>query len=229
MPTVKTFKGHFSEIYWGDTGLRYSLLKPSGSGYEPYHGNTCCKDFFTDVFYAETLHKDTHIHGFSWKPGMLPANYKTLHMAIEFEGKNLTALAPKAATLVNMWEDRWGIKHTKVVPSDSGMHLIFSFDREWTTRPVMISFLTLLMRLAPAYDGKMEAVEFFQHIIKHGNPYGAYDKGELSKAKVLPMIKHLWETKTQPDVHQTYKQYALATSAHHSGGFIAHTTGEATG
>lgn len=229
MLKVSTYKGGFAEIYWGESGLRYSLLKSTPDGFEAMHGNTCCKDFFTDTFYAETLKKPTSIHGFKWAPGTFPATQKTFHMCIEFEKKDLSGKVKTAQALLNAWEERFGIKPSKVQVDSTGKRLVFSFDKEWTVRPVMISFFTLLLRLAPMYTEKMGPTGIFHEVIKNGNPYGEYDKGELGKRGVIDAIEECWDTHTPPSPSQTYEQYDTASGAHHRGGFIAHTTGMATG
>ena len=227
-PMVKLQRGGFAEIY-GREGLRYSLLKPTKEGFVGYHGSTCCKDFFTDVFWSEHMEQETLIWGFSWKPGTLDLSDHTYYMAIEFGTVALGDRKDKAVRLLNAFEQRFKIPLSKVTTDAEEKLLVFSFDRAWASRPVMISLLTLLMRLGPHYDGGMDPIVYLRKIVSNGNPYGVYDKIELGKAGVIELLEKCFTNGQPPHPQQTFEQYKKAHDCHHNGGLIAFTTGIPTG
>jgi hypothetical protein len=149
-------------------------------------------------------------------------------MALKFGSKPMGEKSETIQEFLNKWERSMEIPLSLVRPDLSGKLAVIQFDQAWASRPVMISMLTLLMRLAPAYDGS-PMDKFLARIAQNGNPYGMYDKSEISKPGVLDLLNEVYESGNHPHPKQTYKQYGQAISAHHSGGLIAYTTGCATG
>jgi hypothetical protein len=223
MKTVKFVNGGYAEIY--SRGLEFQLYRSDG---EPYNGTTCCKDFFTDAFWAEHHDAKTRIHGFATVPGRLDLKAETYAIAMRREGEKLGIKASLLQGFLNEWDRAYGFPLTKVEPVNDSAGVLVTFSREWTARPVMISLLTGLMRLGLAWNG--EAIpEFFARLRKSGNPYGIYDKSEFGKKGVIPLILESLESGKTPHPTQTFMQYKEAHAAHHGGGFIAFTTGEWTG
>lgn len=218
----------FAEIYSADGtgGVLYSLLNPETM--EAYHRPTNCKDFFTDAFYSEATGRDTSIWGFKWKPGTMPKT-RGYEMALEYKPEaKFGDKADAVGDFLHKWEKSMEIPLSTVRADTSGKLIVVGFDEAWPVRPVMVSLLTLLMRLGPSYDGT-PVLKFIDRIVKHGNPYGVYDKGELGKAKVVPMLEKIFESGEAPFPAQTFAQYSDPHGCHHSGGLIAFTTGKATG
>jgi hypothetical protein len=230
--TLKTKKGQFAEIY--DDGLRFSLMKRvSPDVYEAYRPNTCCKDFFTDAFWAETNGKATSIHGFSWNPGMMSLDEPWYYMVLE-HSSDLADMASNVRHLLNAFEYAYDFPLSQV--KAVGKKLLVAFTNEWTRRPVLISMVTALMRLGLIYKGSSgnfrtedDLKKFFANLLKEGNPFGEYDSSEFRKAGVIPTILDSFHSGNPPHPDQTFEQYKEAYSCHHRGGLIAHTTGMATG
>ena len=217
--TLRTDKS-FAEIY--SSGLEYSLLNKD---LVAYHAPVFCKDFFTDVFWSESHKQATTIHGFSWKPGMLDPRSSTFAMALGYKGKTLNA--GRIQAFLNAFEDRFRMPTSRAFEANDGLVVVL-FNKAWTVRPVLISLVTALMRLAPGWDGT-GPVAFVRRIASKGNPYGVYDSSEFSKAGVLTKLQECWDSRSLPHPNQTYGQYDSPFKAHHSGGFIAFTTGRPTG
>jgi hypothetical protein len=219
--------GNFAEIY-GKEGLRFTLLDSSG---KIYNGGTCCKDFFTDAFWAEHHKKPTSIHGFQCTPGRISLEDKHYQIALHFEPEKLEGKALSLQCFLNMIEGSLGIPPTYIEPINEGQDLLLTFHQAWTTRPVMISLFTGLVRVGLMYPASQNETveETLSRLLKEGNPYGKFDKSEFSKEGVVPLILQCLKEGKEPHPNQSFLQYQEAYSAHHSGGFIAFTTGRATG
>jgi hypothetical protein len=223
MIEIKTSKGGFAEIY--ADGLRFSLVKRvAPEMYEAYHASTCCKDFFTDIFWSERMGKPTSIHGFSWAPGTLSLNEPWYYMALE-HSKDISALEIRLQWFMNEFDKAYGFPLTQV--KGVGSKLLIAFANEWTRRPVLVSMVTAIMRVGLMADAP-DVKDAFAQLLRAGNPFGQYDKLEFNKQGVVPLILKSLETKTAPHPNQTFEQYKEAYACHHAGGLIAFTTGRAT-
>lgn len=227
-PNVKLQQGAgYAEIYGkGEKGVQFNLLDPNT--FEALHQPTYCKDFLTDVFYAETTGRPTDIWGFTWKQGQLPDSERKCELALRVPHLDLGDRCDMIQEFLNKWERNMEIPLSLVRPDLSGKLAVVQFDRAWTTRPVMISLLTLLMRLSITYDGT-PVPKFIDKIAKNGNPYGKYDQGEIGKTGIVDLLERIYTSGEHPHPKQTFEQYKNPHGCHHSGGLIAFTTGKATG
>lgn len=222
---LKTKKGGFAEIY--ADGLRFSLMKRvAPEVYEAYHGNTCCKDFFTDIFWGERAKQQTSIHGFKWAPGTISIEEPWYYMAME-HSDDLSGKAEPLRAFLNQFDRAFGFPATQV--QAVGGKLLVAFSNRWTQRPVLISMITGLMRVGLIARAGDSVESVFTRLMKEGNPYGEYDRSEFGKAKVIPTIMASLGSGEPPHSKQTYAQYTNPFECHHSGGLIAFTTGRATG
>ncbi len=227
---LKTKRGGFAEIY--ADGLRFSLLKRVGEEeYHSYHGSTCCKDFFTDIFWSERMKEQTNIHGFGWRPGTIALDEPYYFMSME-HSSDLSGKAALMQDFLQEFDRAFGFPPTQV--KAAGKALVVAFANEWTQRPALISMVTGLMRISLTYKGRSPAggidfESFFDDLLKNGNPFGDYDQSEFRKDGVVPLILSSMENGCPPHAAQTFEQYTSPYQCHHSGGFIAYTTGRATG
>lgn len=159
---------------------------------------------------------------------MLPKGARKYEMALRYKGEKLGAKSENIADFLHKWERAMDIPLSTVRPDSTGELAVIQFDAAWPVRPVMVSLLTLLMRLAPGYDGT-PVPKYLDRIVKVGNKYGQYDKEELEKEGVVELLVKTFESGQHPHPKQTFKQYSDPHGCHHSGGFIAYTTGTATG
>lgn len=228
---LTTVKGGFAEIY--RDGLRFSFMKwVAEDTFEAYHGSTCCKDFFTDIFWAERMKAPTSIHGFTWTPGTVALDQPYYYMALEHSTAFDAARAALLQDFLNFFEAAYKFPYSQVEAVDG--KLLIAFPNAWTQRPVLVSMVTGLMRIGLAYEGRSPAggidfEAFFKRLLAEGNPFGQYDASEFGKEKVVPTILESLDTGIPPHPAQTFEQYTSPYQCHHSGGLIAFTTGRATG
>lgn len=223
MKSLTLKKGGFAEIY--SDGLYFGLLDSKG---EVYNGTTCCKDFFTDAFWAEHHQKGTSIHGFKCSPGRMNLGDATYQIALH-HSKSLGDKKLNLEAFLNAFDKSFGIKpFSQVEKINEGKDLLITFSQGWTTRPVMISLLTGLMRVGLMAEAQDKVEDVFERLLQKGNPWGQYDKSEFSKKGVVPLILESYKKGKAPHPEQSYKQYADAYDAHHGGGIIAFTTGIST-
>lgn len=140
-------KARFAEAV--SFGFEYALL---GKNLTPLHAPVQCKDFFNDTFWSEATGEPAKIYGFEWKPGMLP-KAKTYSMAVRYNKKDMTEYARALVSFLHPIEKKLDFVLSKVVVDDTGLTAVITFDADWTTKPVLISAFTLLLRVGCTFPG----------------------------------------------------------------------------
>lgn len=202
---------------YGSPSLQYNLLDANFKG---IHAPFRCKDYFQDLFFSEFMEKPVSIYGFSWKPSKAPWAIKdeVLRIAVRYKQIVLKRRIPAAKEFLDQFTTPLGFKPISVYADKTGKIVVFEFNREWITKPVYVSLLTLLMRLSLAYKSGEDTKKFFDRIIAKPDDIGKYDGGYVSQSRAV--LEHIlggnkWEPK------QDYKQYFNATSTLHNNSGIA--------
>lgn len=186
-----------------------------------------CKDFLQDMFAAELFGHKVGIWGFSWTPGQIPFNSKTFSWSLHFKRKDLVEKAHRIQDLLNVWEKHLGMKPLSTLhPVGDGKVAILTFPRGWMEQPIRVSAVSLLLRVAPEWDGKEGAVDFMRRIaslsgkIPEKNPLAFWEDAGYVK-KSLDRWERLWEKKEWEK--QDYEMYEKSTSElHHHSGMVSY-------
>ena len=209
--------GGFGEAH--SYGLEYSLLskRKNTNGYVAIHSPVLCKDFLSDLLWAEHTNNRVSIYGFSWRGGQRKSfnikTKKTFRLGIRLKGRrglyeNLEA--PKLQEFLNEFEDLVGLPHSKVLHIND-REAVVEFDKEWTTQPVRVSLFTLLVRVGLRYNG-CGVENWIAKIHKYGN--GAVGSGDASLLhEAQQNFDNIFKRKCL-DFNQTYKQYSKVDVVH---------------
>ncbi len=185
-----------------------------------------CKDFLTDAYYSEYVKKPVGIWGFNWTPGKL--NLKDpFRMAVRAKS---WALGPKHAdvvhSVVNPFSEALG--YGSITTGSDGTSLWLFAPNPWTTKPALISALTMLVRTAFASKTPVTSVmPFLREVARHDNPE-CHGDGRWIQGTLEP-LELMLKGKLHPKISKGFLDYPSSGEVHHGGGIYAAWTGKHTG
>lgn len=160
MRTVKPYdkNGHLCEIY--STGFQLAFASPD---LEQCHDWVLCKDFLTDVVWAQLNQSSASIYGFryQYKNNPVISIDPVLMLARNKQVKNgiFDKCIVNSTKFMNMLETKLKFtlcKSEKVefkIEESSYSVWMFTLDPRWLHAPPMVSLLSLMMRVGCHYNG----------------------------------------------------------------------------
>lgn len=219
------FKGsyHYAEAVHGKVLM--AICAPDG---RELCGRMHCKDFIQDAFLSERTKKKGSIYGFSWTPGQIDINAAAFFLSLTYTNEGLyKAAVEKLEDFLRAWEERLGFDQFSTVSKAEGTEktLLLSYPKGWTTQPIRFGALTLLIRAATGWDGKMDPLEYMRTLSKGKIPGKMLsfttDPGYVKSS--LDRFEALWEKGEEGWPKQTWEQYKGDTSAlHHGSGMVSY-------
>ena len=177
------------------------------------HEPVMCKDFITDLFWAEETNQVAKIYGFHWRPKgkiLLKEEHK---MFMYLKDTSLEDCGSNLQNFLNEFEIRMNIPYSLVVPKDKG--LLITFNKRWRVKPYLISLFTLLLRVGLTYNND-DLVDFLKG---YNTPFTRYSANDVDYiAKSLPKTLRLLN---QEEFEQEYSDYLTIGEIHNNSGIVS--------
>ena len=197
-------------------GMAFAFLKKKKEDFEAVHALSPCKDYLNDIVYCEKLNTSLSACGLQYKHqgGVIDGERSYIAMKIldyqKGRGSKYAKLEEETKTLKNNWqhiqkllnvlEDEMEIGRSVITPADDDYYVV-EIDPYWANSTYAISLLTLILRVALEYDGKVKPKKYL-------NEYKGADQHmwSTSKIKVYLMlkgykIKQEFDKKTGSSIH----------------------------
>lgn len=176
------------------------------------HEPVMCKDFITDLFWAEETKQIAEIYHFKWEPNgeILLEEEHSIYMYLK--GEYLTKRGELLQNFLNEFEVKMNIPYSQVKPDGKG--LLITFNKKWRVKPYLISLFTLLLRVGLSYNNE-DLIDFLEGYEK---PYSAFSYNDVSYIKQsLSKIKRLLN---QEEFKQEYSDYLKIHDIHNYSGIV---------
>lgn len=134
-----------------------------GKNNEALHTPFQCKDYLSDIFWAENTGRKIEIYGIEWEKGMLDISTPTIRMALLGGEATLEPHIPNLKSFLNAFEEKLGFSFTEITPSTNPKNIVLDFSQEWAYCGPMISAYTSLIRLSGMYNGE-HPIEYLKKI-----------------------------------------------------------------
>lgn len=188
------------------------------------HTPFMCKDYLSDIFWAEITKRQEKVYGLEWKPGTLDVSAEKFQLAVMGGKEKMVERIEQLETFIHHFEAALGIPECSIMPTDNKKNIVVEFDRAWTRCGPLLSTLTTLIRIAGKYEGGDPAA-YLDGVVNELNearksttpvyisyrPEYMYVEAERLRVNLLPKLKHLlagfqidhaWErTKSVHDAH----------------------------
>lgn len=177
-----------------------------------------CKDYLNDVIYGEALNVPVSACGLSYNPvgGVFDEPFSNLVIKIvNYQKKNTYGKYPNFESdikqlkknykniekLLNYIENRIGIDHTEITPSNDDMYHL-KVPRYWTESTYLTSLYTLLIRMGQYYDGEKTPDEFL-NTYPNNNETSLWNSSKLKLIMIMNgyKIKQTFDKKTGGAIH----------------------------
>lgn len=195
-------------------GFEYHMLNKQGEAITP---PIQCKDFITDIFWTEQTGKPISIYGFSWKPGQLKKS-EFYSVAVKYNNQDMKACLKPLRAFLRDWEERLGFPGSNVELDDTGTALIVTFSSKWTDKPILVSALTLFLRIGCQYDLGTELPVFLKKFGKQEKVWSSVDKTYLTSPGGQERIERMLNGDSA--FKQKYDDFKEAYSIHGSSGIM---------
>ena len=153
--TLFETKNSLSEIYQ-TSKITFAFVSAPRNGYKQCHQFVKCRDFLQDAIRTMLTGSTAKIYGFEYdKAKNPPIDLRRTRLLVKSSGtkENVDNVILKAEKLVHHYENLLGLPLTAVTKHDD--LYMFNGSNFWQFSPTMISFYTLLIRLAE-YDFTFE-------------------------------------------------------------------------
>jgi len=140
---------------------------------------TACGDFYAEVVHTEYTSKEWNVYGFNYKKSepfdlkknrafivtaILHYNGSSKYNDFDKEVQLMETNYQHIEKLLNWFEDKFGIKNKTKITKLADNRFLFSFDLFWTQGTYKISLYKLLSRMALAYDGIQDPIEYLDKV-----------------------------------------------------------------
>ena len=174
-------------------GMGFSLALKNKDSYEAVQALTCCKDYLNDVVYAEKAGNILPIiYGFKYDNIRRLFKNKYFYLIIKIlprlgkdklddelvkDKDNLNKNYKNIEKIINVFEDKLGIKHTKITKLDND-YFVVKAPVFWVDTLYLFGLYTLLLRAYQYHNKENYDIEYLLN-----NPAYKYDNMMITSSK----------------------------------------------
>ncbi len=158
-------------------GIGHAFCRRDGDTFITAYPISPCKDYLSDQIFSEWTGKPFQAYGLSAHKQNLFDTHAYLATKVckagakaeaKYEGydddvKRLDDNWPNVQTLLNWFEDAFGVEHSTFIPIASNAYVV-KLPLFWTRGTYLISLYTLLLRAALFYGGKADVMTFLETV-----------------------------------------------------------------